>query len=576
MRQEKSTEPGRTPKTAGAPLRFLVVDDDRVNRRVLTAMLVQAGYEVTEATDGVAAVAAFELERPDMVLMDIMMPVMDGYEATRRIKLLVGDGFVPVIFVTALTDGPALARCIEVGGEDFLSKPINRVLLQAKIDALLRTRELYRMLAGRNTELTRLHDNLLREQQLAERVFHNIVHRASLDAPGIRHHISPAALFNGDLLLAARRPFGGLLVMLGDFTGHGLPAAVGAVPVSELFYAMAAKGYSIAEIVAEVNRKLKATLPTELFLAACFIELDVQRSCLSVWNGGLPDVLIRPSTGDHLARLPSTHLPLGVVGNERLDTGVLFVEYHPGDRLYLYTDGVPETPDASGRRFGQKRVHDALLVTDEQPFDSLWNSLAKFRGGAGQADDIILLELDTQAFHGGGVPCDHFGPPRARLPAHWKLALELQADALRQAEPLPAFLQMVMELQGVYAHRERLYMILAELYTNALEHGLLGLDSRLKTGPDGFGAYFDARLAALAALGQGSIRLEIEHRPEGDGGRLALRVQDSGAGFDLARAMSGLEQGTVAGRGLALLRTICSELHVMGSGNCIEAQYVWL
>lgn len=575
MRHKPLTEPGWERGAATAPLRFLVVDDDRVNRMVLAAMLAQAGYTVTEAEDGAQAVAEFERQRPDMVLMDIMMPVMDGYEATRRIKQLAGEDFVPVIFITALTEGPSLARCIDAGGEDFLTKPVNRILLQAKIDALLRMHGLYRTLERRNTELDRLHGNLLREQQLAERVFHNIVHRASLDVQGIRHHISPAALFNGDLLLVARRPFGGLLVMLGDFTGHGLPAAVGAVPVSELFYAMAAKGYSIAEIVSEVNRKLKSILPAELFLAACFVEIDAQRSRLAVWNGGLPDVLIRPPAGGTLRRLPSTHLPIGVVANDRLETGVVFVDYRPGDRIYLYTDGVPETPDADGKRFGQERIEDALRAIDSEPFDCLWDRLARFRADAGQVDDIILLELDTAAFRSGSEACDASRSPRAQAPAHWKLALDLQADALRQAEPLPAFLQVVMELQGVYAHRERLYMILAELYTNALDHGILGLESRLKEGPEGFGAYFEARERALAALSEGSIHLEIEHWPEGSGGRIILRVQDSGAGFDAARVASGLEHGASAGRGLALLRSLCSELNILGRGNCVEVQYVW-
>jgi CheY-like chemotaxis protein/anti-sigma regulatory factor (Ser/Thr protein kinase) len=575
MNFETWIEPAPEAPADDAPLRFLVVDDDRVNRMVLAAMLAQAGHAVTEAADGEQAVAAFARQRPDMVLMDIMMPVLDGYEATRRIKQLAGEDFVPVIFLTALTDDQSLSRCIEAGGEDFLTKPFNRVLLQAKIDALLRTRALYRSLGRRNGELQRLHDHLLREQQLAERVFHNIVHRASLDAPGIRHHISPAALFNGDLLLAARRPFGGLLVMLGDFAGHGLPAAVGAIPVSELFYAMAAKGYSIAEIVTETNRKLKAALPPELFLAACLLEIDVPRQRLAVWNGGLPDVLIRPAAGGELRRLPSTHLPLGVVGSDRVEAEVQFVDYQPGDRLYLYTDGVIETPDAQGQRFGQARLEASLRVSGDTPFDLLCRRLAAFRGATGQADDVTLLEIDTAAFGGASREQEASGAPLARPAAHWQLALELHADALRQADPLPAFLQLIMELQGVYAHRERLYMILAELYTNALEHGLLKLDSALKEGPEGFSAYFAARERALAALDGGSLRFEIEHRPEGRGGRLTVRVLDSGAGFDAAGAVSGLEHGAHGGRGLALLRSLCSELRVCAGGSCIEVQYVW-
>jgi CheY-like chemotaxis protein/anti-sigma regulatory factor (Ser/Thr protein kinase) len=562
-------------RVAGEPLRFLIVDDERINLLVLRAILEHDGHEVIQAANGAEAVDAFERARPDMVLMDIMMPVMDGYDATRRIKALAGRHFVPVIFLTALDDESALARCIEAGGDDFLTKPYNRVILQSKISALLRMRGLYRTLERQHAEILFHHQRLQQEQAVAERIFRKIVHRGCLDGPGLRYLVSPAALFNGDLLLAARRPFGGLLVMLGDFAGHGLPAAVGAIPVAELFYAMAAKGYSIAEIVSEVNRKLKATLPAELFLAACFIEIDASRRRLAVWNGGLPDVLIRPAPGGALRRLASTHLPLGVVGNDRLEAGVSFVDFSPGDRLYLYTDGVIEAHDTDGGRFGQERLEDCLAAAGAEPFDRLWDCLARFRGAAGQTDDVTLLELDTATFGGEDRDQDVPAALHTRPPAHWKLALDLQVDVLRQADPLPAFLQVVMELQGIYAHRERLYTILAELYTNALEHGLLGLDSSLKEGPEGFSAYFEARERALAALGAGSIRVEIEHRPEANGGRLTVHVRDSGPGFAGQVFPDSASNVTASGRGLALLRSLCKSVVVHAPGNHVEALYEW-
>lgn len=260
------------PETAvPEPLRFLIVDDERINLLVLRAILEHDGHQVIQAANGTEAVAAFAREQPDMVLMDVMMPVMDGYEATRRIKTLAGGRLVPVIFLTALTDEVALARCIEAGGDDFLTKPYNRVILQSKIGALLRLRELYRVRERLHDEILLHHRRLQQEQTIAECIFRKVVHRGCLDIPDIRYLISPAALFNGDLLLAARRPSGGLVVMLGDFTGHGLPAAVAALPTAEVFYVMTAKGYSIGYIVGEINQKLKSTLPPELFFAACLL-----------------------------------------------------------------------------------------------------------------------------------------------------------------------------------------------------------------------------------------------------------------------------------------------------------------
>ena len=118
-------------------LKVLLVDDDRINRVLLNAILKKEGYEVLQARMA-KATEIFREEQPDLVLMDVMMPVMDGYEATRIIKAESADRFVPVIFLTAVTDEQALATCVECGGDDFLIKPYNRVILKAKIDAMLR------------------------------------------------------------------------------------------------------------------------------------------------------------------------------------------------------------------------------------------------------------------------------------------------------------------------------------------------------------------------------------------------------------------------------------------------------
>src|SRR5690606_24796745 len=164
---------------------------------------------------------------------DVMMPVMDGFEATRAIKEYLGDRHIPIIFLTALSDDASLAKCLAIGGDDFLSKPINEKILQAKIKAHSRIKELNVQLNRQNQELKRLHRLTLREHEIAKAVFDNALASSRLDCGNIRHYISPATTFNGDLLLVSVSPSGGLYALLADFTGHGLPAAIGAIPRSE-------------------------------------------------------------------------------------------------------------------------------------------------------------------------------------------------------------------------------------------------------------------------------------------------------------------------------------------------------
>lgn len=129
-----------------AGLRVLVVDDMITNRQLLQTFLTRLGCEVVAAEDGAQAVTMFEREAPDLVFMDVMMPVMDGYEATRRIKAMAGDRWVPVVFVSALDKDENLVAGLEAGGDDYLAKPINFVVLHAKLLSLARTLNFQRRL----------------------------------------------------------------------------------------------------------------------------------------------------------------------------------------------------------------------------------------------------------------------------------------------------------------------------------------------------------------------------------------------------------------------------------------------
>jgi serine phosphatase RsbU (regulator of sigma subunit) len=301
-----------------------------------------------------------------------------------------------MLFLTALQDERSLMRCVEAGGEDFLTKPFSRLILQSKIDALLRTRGLHVQLQRHNASLRAHQVRQQQEQEIAERIFRNLVHRGALHEPCFRYLVSPAALFNGDLLLAARTPGGSVRVLLGDFTGHGLPAAVGAIPVSEMFYAMTGKGCGLRELAAEINRKLRAVLPPEIFFAACLIDVAADGATASLWNGGMPDVLARSRDGT-LRSFASASLPLGAVPEQLLDLNPQSLMLHAGDRLYLYSDGLIEACNDDGVFFGESRVRAVLAGTADSPFDAVLTALERFCRHGMQHDDISLLEITAAA-----------------------------------------------------------------------------------------------------------------------------------------------------------------------------------
>ena len=123
--------------------KILVVDDIEANRKVLKKTLVAIdGHAVVEAEDGEEAIVQFENECPDLILMDVNMPGMDGYESASKIKSITGESYIPIIFVTALSAKESLANAISSGGDDFIGKPFDVEVLESKINAQRRNREL--------------------------------------------------------------------------------------------------------------------------------------------------------------------------------------------------------------------------------------------------------------------------------------------------------------------------------------------------------------------------------------------------------------------------------------------------
>ena len=558
------------------PLSILIVEDNAADRLLLSTIISRHGHRCLTASNGLEAVALFERERPHLVLMDALMPVMDGFEAARRIKLMAGEELVPIIFLTSLTESEALVRCLEAGGDDFLAKPYNRVILEAKINAMDRLRRLQDTVLQQRDLIATHNEHLLNEQRVAKAVFDKVAHSGCLGAPNIRYLQSPYALFNGDLLLAAFTPSGSMHVLLGDFTGHGLPAAIGAMPLAEVFYGMTAKGYTLTEVLRELNAKLKHILPVGVFCCATLLNLCFQRRVVEVWNGGLPDGYLLSGAGGARVPLVSRHLPLGVLAPAAFDDACELYPLQLGDRIFLLSDGVLEACDKQGALFGEARLLE-VIDANRQPaqlFVEIQQALTRFRGEV--RDDISLVEVSLVEETALLRPPLAFADTGLNSPLDWSASFEFRGETLRGFNPLPFLLQLLLEVQGLRPRGGALYSVLAELYSNALEHGVLGLDSALKADAAGFAEYYRLRGVRLAALREGYVRFHLDLRPEAGGGRLTVRVEDSGPGFDgRAILQQQLQVGGLSGRGLALVRQLSERCSWPADGRSVSVEFSW-
>ncbi len=558
------------------PLTILIAEDSAADRLLLSSIVRRQGHQVLTAANGAEAVEAFRQERPQLVLMDAMMPVMDGFEAARQIKALAGETLVPIIFLTSLSESEALARCLEVGGDDFLAKPYNQVILAAKIKAMDRLRRLQETVLQQRDQIARHHDYLLNEQRVAKAVFDKVAHSGCLNAPNIRYLQSPYALFNGDLLLAAFTPAGDMHVLLGDFTGHGLPAAVGAMPLAEVFYGMTAKGYGLAETLREMNAKLKRILPVDMFCCATLLSLSFQRQSVEVWNGGMPDGYLHSIASGERTPLKARHLPLGVLTPQTFDDRTEVFPMALGDRVFLLSDGVIDTCDVNDQLFGVERLQQ-VFAANRQPdalFEDIEQALRDFRGEA--RDDVSMVEISLLDPNLLSPPAPIYSDSGQSCPLDWSVSFEFRAATLKRFNPLPYLLQLLLEVHGLRTQSGALYSVLAELYSNALEHGVLGLDSSLKRDVAGFARYYQQRNARLEALEDGYVRVHLQVTPEGEGGCLVIRVEDSGKGFDVERVMARpVDPVRLSGRGVSLIRQLGRNAHWTDDGRSARVEFFW-
>lgn len=557
-------------------MKILVVDDNEVNVHLLDSMLSRNNYEVVKANNGFDAIKIFEQQQPDLVLMDIMMPGMDGRDCASQLKQMAGDIYIPIIYVTALSQEAALSTALAAGGDDFVSKPINFDILLSKIKAHGRIQQLNSELNEKNRQLAHYNRCLERDQELAAHFFDKALNHSHLDPRVIRHHLSSASAFNGDLLMAAPRPGGGIYVILGDFTGHGLGASIGSLPVAQIFFNLTRRGAWIGDIAREINSELNNLLPDDMFLAATLVELNSTGERLAIWAGGLPDAyLIDTETQSHRI-IKSCYPPLGILDEDSFNPATDSYTVCRGERLYLYTDGVIETQNSQGESYGVERLHKLFVQHGADAFEQIISSIRRFIGHENQSDDASFVELICQPIAETleDKSADRY-PVKGAILVPYQLTLELHDRELKSEIDVVSYLSDMLCSSALSAHKGIIHTILAEIYTNMLEHGLLNLNSEKKCNDAGFTAYYDQKDQAIKHANNLQMRFEISLQPDTPKSRLLIRASHNAGNLQTVTPNAPQSRQAVpCGRGMLLLENLCEHVSLDEGGTRITAIYL--
>ncbi|MGN7610952.1 SpoIIE family protein phosphatase [Magnetococcales bacterium HHB-1] len=498
--------------------KILIVDNERFNINVLVDLL-KADYEIMVAKSGLQTLKHVQSAKPpDLILLDTIMPEMDGYEVCRQLKADKSTREIPVIFVTDRRGTEDETKGLGLGAVDYIARPISPAIVKSRIDNHLALHRARQKLAKQNRELSNwqqqmqlllrhtpsaiaMFDDQLRYMQVSHRwvddynldkdnilgrhlleltptlserwqeiyqkclagvwdkqeaeLFFNetyglpqyftweafpwrtssgdvggvIMHTEDvttrkrledevktqrdrlavekkiiediitqmrtyeqLDLRNLRILQNSVEKTTGDILLSDFRPDGTQHVLLGDFTGHGLPAAIGGPMALNIFYAMTRKCLPASAILTEINQKLYKQTPAYMFMTAGFLELNPARDRLTVWNCSNPDILIFRDGAIH-QRVPSGCFARGMI--DRLDKPGVELAVTPGDRVYMYTDGFIEETDEGGVMLGQKCFEEFLveMVQKDRPLAFLKDALSRFHSSHEQSDDMTLVEL---------------------------------------------------------------------------------------------------------------------------------------------------------------------------------------
>ena len=366
-----------------SPLRILVVDDTPTNVLVVKLALEHTGYVVTAAASGEEAIERFSAEAPDVILMDVMMPGIDGLEAARRIRKLAGARWMPIMFLSAMGSSAEMVAGLEAGGDDYLAKPVDIALLLAKMRAMQRIAQMQRSLAV-------YHDQSEQEQKLAERLMGRMLGAHSSSDDRVCASLWPATRFSGDMALVRQSCTGDTYILLADNMGHGLAAALPALPLSQLFATMSDAGHTLSAMALKMNTETRKLLPVGHFVVGALARIDRHNRLLEIWNGGIPGILA-VSGGRITHRFASNHLAFGVVDADEFDPATEVWQWSEPHSLLMFSDGLTEAENAAGRCLNEDEIIAALGADNDH--GRLKAVLDEMLEGALAHDDISLVTV---------------------------------------------------------------------------------------------------------------------------------------------------------------------------------------
>ncbi|MEI6985116.1 MAG: SpoIIE family protein phosphatase [Rhodospirillaceae bacterium] len=373
--------------------RVMIVDDNRVNRHLLMALLERGGItRIDLAEDGEQGLARIDQFKPDLILLDLMMPHIDGYEMCRRLRMDSAWADLPVLIQSSLNRAEDRARAFAVGATDYVSKPINAVELLSRVRIHLQNRMLLNSL---QLYRQRTADELTLARKMQERLMpqaHQL--EAIRERLGLQlaAHFEPSSELGGDFWGMSCDDIGRLVVWLVDFSGHGVGAALNTFRMHAIINQVDFTGFNPATFLQNMNRRMCPLLPCGQYATVLAGVIDPAESRFLYASAGATRPMAWRHGDTNLTIGDNSGPLLGVTTSAEYENRS--IELPPGGSLFLYSDAAVELPVAGGilDECGLDAiVHESMAEPDGREF--LRSLLAKLAAKGSFDDDLTALVI---------------------------------------------------------------------------------------------------------------------------------------------------------------------------------------
>ena len=405
------------------PLQVLVVDDSRMQRRLISAQLKKWGFGITEADSGITALEVCKTKDIDLVLSDWLMPEMDGIEFCRAFRNLPREHYGYFILLTSKSEKGDVAEGLEVGADDFLSKPVNSAELKARIEAGKRVLEMEKKLYVQNLrtqlaldELQNLYQEIQKDLVEAEKLQKSLIPKdfTRIENATISNLFQSSGHVGGDLVGHFPLTEDRHAVFSLDVSGHGVSSALLTIRLAGYFSQhdkeqnvafdkMADGSYLPAtpsDVARKLNERMLGELETELYFTLAFADINLKTGQIKYVQAGHPHpVIFSPERG--VKFIGGGGPPIGLIAGLEFDT--FEDQLEAGDKFLLYSDGLTECENPQAELLDDEGLEKILMghmthSGNELLNDVLWE-LTEFADGRAFGDDLsmILVEFDANS-----------------------------------------------------------------------------------------------------------------------------------------------------------------------------------